>query len=630
MNLIAFDIETWGLKEGYTLQPWRVKTGEAGILTVAGCKFETPDTYCFGFLPSVKDLEKIMNFQEGAILCGWGLKFDLAFLFALGMKPFFQKFRYLDGMLLLKKLGFNLQSHGLKQSLVYFKDKLNVVTDYSKAIEFKTGNPEIVYTHKEMNRMMVYNKLDANYTTQLIKYLISIAPVETVRQAIRESTVSLLFADTWQRGILIDRNALDVYTKEVNTKCHNLEALMEQVNLTPKIIASPMQLRSYLTDKLNIRLTERTKKGAYSVNSKVLKNIYYKSNGRNESILRLIIKYKEFKTEQSKFVNATHKCLQESDWIHPNPILSGTYTGRLTYGMYQTIKTSRTLKNGKVRESNKKIQIGIPMHQIKKTGQVRNLFVAPDGYFLAELDFCAQEMRLIACMAQETTMIKLFNENKDMHAFTAAGIAGMSYDDFVGLKQTDVTKYNEMRKLGKLTNLALQYRLGARGLYKQWHDVYGLTDKTETDAQLARATYMRIYPGIPRYWRTQPMIARRTGYVDSKGHRRCSITKWDVENEYKSSQTAINFPIQATGADQKILALYYLRDYLYANGIQFAWDLHDGMFFYAPVELAYTRIVEMVYILNELPYEKAWGWKPQVKFPVEVKIGKRWGKLEVS
>jgi len=628
MSLITFDIETWGLKPGYTLQPWRAKTGEAGILSIA--KVTNGDTVNSHLLPSIHVCTTVLNAKEGDILCGWNLKFDLSFMLAIGMGQYLRRFRYLDGMLLLKKLGFNLQSHGLKQSLKHFKEHLTIDEDYNKDIEFKIGEPRKAYTENELVDMVIYNIKDADYTMQLIKYLISIAPKETVAQAIRESTASLLFADAWQRGILIDRDALDKYTKSVNDKCDKLEALMKKVNLTPKIIASPMQLRSYLINELRIKLTEKTEKGAYSVNSKVLKNLYYKANGHTASILRLIIKYKEFKTEQSKFVTATQKCLQESDLIHPNPILSGTYTGRLTYSMYQTIKTSRTLKNGKIRESNKKIQIGIQMHQIKKTGQVRNLFVAPEGYSLVELDFCAQEMRLIACMAEEATMIKLFNENKDMHAFTAAGIAGMQYDDFITLKQTDPEKYNSMRKLGKLTNLALQYRLGARGLYKQWHDVYGLTDKTEQDAQLARATYLRIYPGIPRYWATNPTIARQKGYVESKGHRRCSITKWDAENEYRSSQTAINFPVQATGADQKILALYYLRDHLYVNGIQFAWDLHDGMFFYVPDELVHTRVTEMVHILNELPYEKAWGWKPQVKFPVEAKIGKRWGVLSIT
>lgn len=638
MSLIAFDIETWGLKEGYTLQPWRVKTGEAGIMSLAVATSEK--SVGVELTPSAFQIMLLLDPAKETIVCGWNLKFDLAFMLAEGdtdelgvqptLKEYLSNIKYLDGMLLLKKLGLNLQSHGLKQSLKHFKEYLNVDTDYNKDIEFKVGWPAQAYSPKEIYDMAQYNKRDAEYTLQLIKYLISIAPVETIRQAIRESTVSLLFADTWQRGILIDRQALDVYTKSMSKKCDSLEALMEDVGLTPKIIASPMQLCNYLIHNLYLRLKEKTEKGAFSVNAKVLKNLYYAANGHRASILLLILKYKEFKTEQTKFVNATHKCLQESDWIHPNPILSGTYTGRLTYSMYQTIKTSRTLKNGKVRESNKKIQIGIPMHQIKKSGQVRNLFVAPEGYSLLELDFCAQEMRLIACIAEETTMIKLFNENKDMHAFTAAGIAGMSYDDFVALKQTDTAKYDEMRKLGKLTNLALQYRLGARGLYKQWHDVYGLTNKTESDAQLARATYMRIYPGIPRYWRTQPMIARQKGYVMSKGHRRCSITKWDRENEYKSSQTAINFPIQATGADQKILALYYLRDFLYAHGIQFAWDLHDGMFFYIPDDIVpVNRAMDMVGILNELPYEEAWGWKPQVKFPVEAKFGKRWGELEV-
>lgn len=628
MNLITFDIETWGLKDGYTLQPWRVKTKEAGILSIAKENSLGDSTGCV--FPTTLDIKQVLNAEKGDILCGWNLKFDLAFLIALGMKPYLHKFRYLDGMLLLKKLGFNLQSYGLKQSLKYFKEHLNVLDDYDKDIKFKTGEPLEMYSLAQMKEMLEYNIKDASYTMQLIKYLMSLANKDIIMQAIRESTVSFLFADAWQNGILIDKEVLATRAEKMKSKCDKLEILLAKVDLTPKIIASPKQLQEYVQDHLKIKLTEKTEKGSYSVNSKALKNIYYNSVGRNQQILRLILKYKEFKTEQIKFINSALTCTKETDRIYPDPILSGTYTGRLTYSMYQNITKTKHFKNGKIREVNTKIQTGIPMHQIKKSGHIRDIFVAPENYSIVELDFSAQEMRLIACIANETTMIKLFNNNKDMHAYTAAGIAGMEYDVFMRLKQSNPDRYNELRKLGKLTNLALQYRLGVKGLYRQWHDVYGLTDKTMQDAMLARSTYLRLYPGIPRYWESNPTIAKYQKMVESKGFRRCSLEKWDLENEYKSAQTAINFPIQATGADQKILALYCLREYLYANAIQFAWDLHDGMFFYVPESMMQREIVlGMVEILNKLPYEKAWGWQPQVEFPVEAKIGKRWGELEV-
>ena len=624
MKLIAFDIETWGSKPGYTLQPWRVKANEGGILTFAAFDGEKVEINLANFFGVTCCADK-----EQIILCGWNLKFDLSFLISHRWKDQLKDIRYLDGMLLLKRMMSDLTKYNLKDTLIRFKDKVESEQDYNEDIVFKSGYPDDVYSRDELQLMQEYNNKDVIYTWRLIRYLISQAPKKMIQQAIRECTVSLLFANAWQRGILLDRDALNTYQAKLATKLFNLEKLLAKVGLTPKIVASPMQLRDYLIKTLRIQLIVRTEKGAFSVNKGVLNNLYFKTSGNTRQIIRLINTHKKIKTEIDKFVASALDCLKESDWIHPEPILSGTNTGRLTYSMYTNATETKEYKNGNVKQIRKRLKVGVPIHQIKKSGGIRKLFIAPKDHSLVELDFCNQEMRLIACIANESRMIKLFNEEKDLHAFTGAGIIDLSYDDFQILKETDNKKYSDMRKLGKLTNLALQYKLSARGLYKQWHDTYGLTDKTEQDALEARQTYMRLYSGIPEYWQLNPEKARKQGYIDSMGHRRCTLLKWTAEDEYRSTQTAINFPVQATGADQKILALYYLRKFLFANDIKLAWDLHDGLFFYVPKHQMQTETVaEMVDILNNLPYEKAWGWSPQVTFPVEAKIGENWGELK--
>jgi DNA polymerase I-like protein with 3'-5' exonuclease and polymerase domains len=621
MKLITFDIETWGLKREYLLQPWRAATGEAGVWMNAiwdGEQFldEIPKTYQEDYLGA-----------KNIFLCGWNLKFDLAFLLAEG-NQFLMGKRYIDGMLLLKRLYPDLKTYGLKAALERFKNHLNCgyVSDYNKDIEFKEGRPENAYTQNELDCIDEYNKRDAKYTHALIKYLTSISSFSTISQAIRESTMSVFFADSWRRGINLDYKNVLIYGKGLSKKLLKIENLFKEVKLTKEIVSSPKQLREYISKRLKITLHERTEKGELSVNANVLKNLYYEAEGSNKLILKLILKYKELLTEHNKFAIPAQEC---KNIAYSEPMLSSTYTGRLTYKMYQNITETKHFKNGRTKAITKKIRIGLPIHQIKR-GTVRDMFIPPKGFKLVELDFSGQEMRLMAAIAKEPTMIRLFNEGKDLHAFTGASIMGMSYDGFLKLQQNDPKTYKDMRFLGKLTNLSLQYRLSANGLYKQWHDKYGLVDKTLEDAERARETYISIYRGVSEYWEKSISNAKERGFTKNVIGRQCLLHDWTYENYYKSEQTAINYPIQSTGAEQKILALYEMRKLIIKEGVLFGWDLHDGLYFYVPDCLCTTDIVLlMAEKMGNLPYEKAWAWTPPVKFPVEAKIGDSWGSLQI-
>jgi DNA polymerase-1 len=612
MKLISFDIETWGLKEGYALQPWRAKTDEGGII----CVKRFPETYL----------------GNDVIHCGWNLKFDTAWFFATRIACSIPP-RFLDGMLLLKRLFQDLPTYALKPTLELFQDKIDFfccgqayLVGYQNHIEFKTGSVTEVYTPRELELLQLYCQRDTAYTYALVKYLISLADRNTLLQAIRESTVSVLFADAWQRGLPIDRAEVAKQSAEISSKIQKCNDVLLKVGLTDKILNSPKQLREFLCSTWNIRLTKLTPKGDYSVDSSVLKNLAWSTEGTVRKALQIMIKRKELQTEHDKFIVAAEECLKESDVIHPDPIMNSTYTGRMTYSVHQTIKTTKVLKNGKTRTSNTKIALGLPIHQMKR-GNLRKMFIAPKGYKLVELDFAGQEMRLMATIAPEPTMIKLFNSDSDLHAYTASSIYGYTFEEFEKLKGTD--EYKVMRQLGKLTNFGLQYRASAKRLYMEWHDKYGLTDKTIADAERARNVYLDLYTGISTYWRETIAFARNNNYVENMAGRKHYLTKWTGDDEWKSQQSAVNYPIQSTGAEQKILALFELRKLMNKEGIQLAWDLHDGMYFFIPESVMMSDVIlEMIDIASNLNYEKAWGWETKVKFPVEAKIGDNWGELK--
>lgn len=83
-----------------------------------------------------------------------------------------------------------------------------------------------------------------------------------------------------------------------------------------------------------------------------------------------------------------------------------------------------------------------------------------------------------------------------------------------------------------------------------------------------------------------------------------------------------------TGADQKYLALAVLKPYLVREGIHFAWELHDGLYFYVPVAKAERAQTEIKTLLDNLPYKKAWGFSPPIPLPWDCKVGSSWGQLK--
>lgn len=92
--------------------------------------------------------------------------------------------------------------------------------------------------------------------------------------------------------------------------------------------------------------------------------------------------------------------------------------------------------------------------------------------------------------------------------------------------------------------------------------------------------------------------------------------------------TAINYRIQGTGADQKYLALMVLKPILVEIGAYFAWDLHDGIYLYVPDDRLESAAVRIRMVLDNLPYQRAWGFTPPVPMPWDCKLGPSWGALK--
>jgi DNA polymerase I-like protein with 3'-5' exonuclease and polymerase domains len=136
---------------------------------------------------------------------------------------------------------------------------------------------------------------------------------------------------------------------------------------------------------------------------------------------------------------------------------------------------------------------------------------------------------------------------------------------------------------------------------------------------------------MPKYWKRQIELARIQGWVETQAGRRIQIGQeqtWDPNNKWSYESTAINFPIQGVGADQKYLAMMVLRDYLPRVDGRLYFELHDGIFCVVPDRYAEKAAREIRTLLSNLPYERAWGRSFPIQFPVDAKLGKTWGSLK--
>ena len=146
--------------------------------------------------------------------------------------------------------------------------------------------------------------------------------------------------------------------------------------------------------------------------------------------------------------------------------------------------------------------------------------------------------------SQDETMLKLFLDGIDGHAYMGAEIENKEWQWVSGEQDKD-PEAKRIRNLGKFANLSLQYRIGTDTIRVRALTQYGL-NLPPSKAEHIKATYLRTYPGVPRYWKSAVKEAARVGYAETRGHRRIVLKNLNI---YEQQQTAINFRIQGTGGD---------------------------------------------------------------------------------
>lgn len=622
-NWIGIDIETKSLVDThpeYALQPWRVASGEAVITDVSVCTVDGKSKtipYSHGQMQSL--LEELH--QQNSFLVWFNGIFDLAFLYASGHD--LAKFNHIDAMHLWKwvknsqltEMGTHVWN--LAAAAKYWLKDLPWVDEF---VEMKKKGHEIE-AGQDAEYWTARAGLDAYATVLVGQRAWAELNKKQRNSAAIEGMCLWPNAKSWFNGVRVDVSRCDELAEPTKIEMRQLEIKLGVQNAavtlsagintwTPsKILRSPKQLATLLYETWGFTCKAFTPKGAPATDKAAL--TYLADD--HEQVLD-ILRWRELNTQVTKFIGTPQDASKylNSTYLHPAPKVFSTYTGRMTY-------------TGKIKN---KFKTGCALHQWPRSKELRKLILPPPGKKLVEFDASGQENRFMAIMAREATMTTIFQNDMDIHSYMGAQLAGIPYEHFMKLKAEGAERVvgsSGYRYQGKFNNLSNQYRIGAKKQRIQARVQYGMVVDFMTVVDWQRS-YHSTYPGVKQYWKDAVRRAQEKGYAETLGGRRFYLSMWSGDRKWGTESSAINTPIQGTGADMKELAVAVLTR-TYPEEFEYAFDLHDALFGYVDEDMPDSRLLDMRKTLDDLPYKEVWGFEPPIPLPWDCQVGPNWGEM---
>ena len=425
---------------------------------------------------------------------------------------------------------------------------------------------------------------DADVTLQLKEHFQKELGEANTQKLFDEIEIPLVqvLADMELEGINLDQEFLGSLSETLNNDIASLEKSIYEEAGEEFNIGSPKQLGEILFDKLKlVDKPKKTRTGQYSTAEDVLSYL-----APDHEIVQHVLDYRGLSKLKSTYVDAL-------------PAQVNSKTGRVHTDYMQTVAAT-----GRLSSNNPNLQ-NIPI-RTERGRQVRKAFVPRnEDYVLLAADYSQIELRIIAALSQEETMMKAFQEGEDIHASTAAKVFNVPIDE--------VTR--EQRSNAKTVNFGIIYGVSAFGLSNQ-------TDLTRSESKELIDTYYKTYPKLRNYMSEQVDFARDNGYVSTVLGRRRYLKDINSSNAVvrgAAERNAVNAPIQGSAADIIKIAMIKIHQKLKDNGLKtkMLLQVHDELVFDV-----YKSELEEVQELIKSEMENA--FKLDVPLDVEVGLGDNW------
>jgi len=424
-----------------------------------------------------------------------------------------------------KELGTQLQS----DEAFYGKGAKRSIPTEETLSQHVAAKAKALFTLKEK----MLHELDTNEQMELFTEL--------------ELPLSKILAEMEIEGITVNPETLEVMQKDLAGKLSGIEARIFELAGETFNINSPKQLGVILFEKLQLPAIKKTKTG-YSTSADVLEKL------ENEhEIIREILTYRQLGKLQSTYIEGLLKVIDEdTKKVHTRFNQALTQTGRLS-------STDPNLQN-------------IPI-RLEEGRKIRQAFVpSVKGWSIFAADYSQIELRVLAHIAQDPSLIEAFKADMDIHTKTASEVFGVPAEEVT----------SNMRRQAKAVNFGIVYGISDYGLSQS----LGITRKGA--AQFIER-YFERFPGVQEYMTNIVREAKEKGYVTTLLHRRRylpEITSRNFNLRSFAERTAMNTPIQGSAADIIKLAMINMSERLKKEKLKtkLLLQVHDELIFEAPEE----------------------------------------------
>ncbi len=380
-------------------------------------------------------------------------------------------------------------------------------------------------------------------------------------------------------GILVRRQALKEYGLKLGVRIQELEKEIWQRAGEEFNINSPKQLGGILFDKMHMPYGKKTKTG-YSTSAEVLEKLRFE-----DPIIEQILEYRQLTKLKSTYADGLDTYIDETDGrIHTTFNQTITATGRLS-------STEPNLQNIPIR-----MDLG---------RQIRKVFVPAEGCVFLDADYSQIELRVLAHMSGDESLIEAYRENADVHRATASLVFHTPYDEVTDLQ----------RRNAKAVNFGIVYGISGFGLSRD-------LNITKKQAEKYIEDYFETYPKVKEFMDRMVADGKNRGYVASLFGRRRPIPELVSKNFMQrqfGERIAMNSPIQGTAADIIKIAMIRVADRLKEGNYKsrLILQIHDELL----IETCLDEVEEVREIL-ETEMENACDLR--VPLIAEVKQGASW------
>jgi len=450
--------------------------------------------------------------------------------------------------------------HGMNSVAQYY---LNRETTHFEDIAGK-GAKQITFNQVDVKTATTYAAEDADITLCLHNHLWGkinhIPSLKELYQRIEMPLIPILF-EIEETGVLVDKVMLKKQSDELLLLLNKLESNAYKIADMEFNLGSPKQLQEVLYEKMEIPIIKKTPKGQPSTAEDVLQELSI-----DHELPKLILSHRSLNKLRNTY---TEKLPQQISAV----------TGRIHTSYHQAVTAT-----GRLSSSSPNLQ-NIPI-RTPEGRRIREAFVAPENYSILAADYSQIELRIMAHLSSDESLLLAFSKGEDIHRKTAAEVLDITAEKVS----------QEQRRWAKAINFGLMYGMSAFGLAKQ----LGIT---RYQSQEYIDLYFKKYPKVQNFMDTTKENAREHGYIETLFGRRLYLPDINSKNGLRrkyAERSAINAPMQGSAADIIKLAMIDVHKWLKDGNTEarMIMQVHDELVLEVKSDLAESIKQEIVKIME--------------------------------